>query len=43
MAVIGQSHLLWKNRVPDHISHRATSIGTMVRTIVATIVVRFVL
>ena len=24
MAVIGQSHLLWRNRVPDHISHSST-------------------
>ena len=26
MAVIGQSHLLWRSRVPDHISHSNTII-----------------
>ena len=26
MAVIGQSHLLWRNRVTDHISHAIAQI-----------------
>ena len=26
MAVIGQSHLIWRSRVPDHISHSNTKV-----------------
>ena len=36
MAVIGQSHLLWRSRVPGHISHG----NTIVRTVPTEVVQR---
>ena len=39
MAVIGQSHLLWRSRVPDHISHS----NTIVRIVPIEVVQLFIL
>ena len=34
MAVIGQSHFLWRSRVPDHISHSNTIVSIVTTEVV---------